>query len=67
MPEHWQWGDAVSTIATPIARTFGMNCIDPETQQVRQGSGCGQRISALNQFGNKMYDIFWPEKDEKEN
>jgi len=59
---NWQWGDAVSSWATPVARALGMDCIDPYTRQVRPDSGCGQRIDALNQFGQAMYDSFWPPK-----
>ena len=64
MSEHWQWGDAVSKVATPMARVMGMDCIDPETREVRPESGCGKRINALNRFGTAMYDSFWPSKDE---
>ncbi len=48
-------GDAISTVATPIARgfdaTFGtdlQNCV-----------GCKGRQTWLNQFGDAAYDFFW--------
>ncbi len=41
-------GDAISTIATPIARALKMDCIDPETQQLRPESGCAKMRNNLN-------------------
>jgi len=55
-------GDAVASVATPIARALHMDCIDPSTQQLRPESPCNQRRDALNHFGDAMYDMFWPTK-----
>ncbi len=41
-------GDAIATIATPIARALKMDCIDPETQQLRPESGCAKMRNNLN-------------------
>ncbi len=41
-------GDAISTVATPIARALKMDCIDPETQQLRPESGCAKMRNNLN-------------------
>ncbi len=41
-------GDAVSTVATPIARALKMGCIDPETNQLRPESGCAKMRDNLN-------------------
>ncbi len=41
-------GNAISTIATPIARALKMDCIDPETNQLRPESGCAKMRANLN-------------------
>ncbi len=41
-------GDAIATIATPVARVLKMDCIDPETQQLRPESGCAKMRNNLN-------------------
>ncbi len=41
-------GDAISTVATPIARALKMPCVDPETGQLRPESGCAKMRSNLN-------------------
>ncbi len=43
-------GDLVSAVATPIARTLGLGCVDPATKQLRPESGCAQRRAALNRL-----------------
>jgi hypothetical protein len=43
-------GDLISFIATPIARSLNMSCIDPETKQLRPTSSCAQRRDNLNQL-----------------
>jgi hypothetical protein len=43
-------GDVVGAIATPIARLLNMNCIDPETKQLRPESDCQRRKEALNKL-----------------
>lgn len=61
-------GDAIATVATPIARALQMPCIDPVTNQLRLDSGCAQRKEALNRlsvqsFSNTIYDLFWEPKE----
>ncbi len=41
-------GDAIATVATPIARALKMDCIDPATQQLRPESGCSKMRNNLN-------------------
>lgn len=41
-------GDAVSAIATPIAKALGMDCVNKETGQLRPESKCAKRKAALN-------------------
>ncbi len=41
-------GDAISTVATPIARALKLDCIDPETNQLRPESGCAKMRDNLN-------------------
>src|SRR5215831_2381762 len=55
-------GDAISSIATPIARALNLPCIDPETNQLRPESGCNQARIALNEgrYADAFYDKFWP-------
>ena len=53
-------GDVVSKVITPIAGALGHPCVDPQTNTVIPGTPCDQRISNLNRFGEKMYDMFWP-------
>jgi len=35
-------GDAIASVATPIARALKMPCIDPDTNQLRPESGCAK-------------------------
>jgi hypothetical protein len=42
-------GDAIAKVATPIARAFGLNCIDPQTNDLRPESPCAQRKRMLNE------------------
>src|SRR6266446_2286095 len=51
--------DAIATVATPIARTLGLPCIDPQTNQLRPESGCAKRRAWLNNFGDKVYDYLF--------
>lgn len=44
-------GDLVALVATPIARAFRMDCIDPKTNDLRPDSGCAKRRSQLNRRG----------------
>ena len=43
-------GDAVASIATPIARALGLPCIDPATKDLRPESKCAERKAALNKL-----------------
>lgn len=60
-------GNAISTVATPIARALHLPCIDPETNQLRPESGCAKRRDALNQFSDTLYDVFWTTKEKGNN
>ncbi len=51
-------GDAVATIATPIARALKMPCIDPETQKLRPESGCAKMRNNLNS-GMSLQDAIY--------
>jgi len=42
-------GDAIASIATPIARRFSMDCIDPATQQLRPESNCAKMQQDFNE------------------
>jgi len=56
-------GDAISTVATPIARALNLPCIDPETNQLRPESRCNKARLALNEgrYADAFYDRFWTE------
>ncbi len=41
-------GDLISSVATPIARMVGADCIDQETKQLRPESGCAKMRDNLN-------------------
>jgi hypothetical protein len=58
-------GDAVSSVVTPIMGALGHPCVDPETYGLIPGSPCDKRVTRINQFGDEMYDMFWPTKDDK--
>ena len=58
-------GDAISTIATPIAKAVGADCIDKETGQLKPESGCAKRRQKLNDFSDSVYDVFWPNSNNK--
>lgn len=55
-------GDTIATVATPIARALKMDCIDPETNQLRPESPCAKRKQMLNEgrYADALYDVFWP-------
>jgi hypothetical protein len=42
------FGDKIASVATPIARALGMDCIDPITNQLRPESGCNKMRQNLN-------------------
>jgi len=60
-------GDAISTVATPIARALNLPCIDPETNQLRPESRCNKARIAMNEgrLADAFYDRFWPETKNK--
>lgn len=41
-------GDAIASVATPIARALKMDCIDKGTGGLKPESGCAKRRDALN-------------------
>lgn len=41
-------GDAIASIATPIARVLKLNCIDKETKQLKPESRCQKWKDGLN-------------------
>ncbi len=51
-------GDKISAVATPIARALKMDCIDPETNQLRPESGCAKMRDNLN-AGMSMQDAIY--------
>src|SRR5215813_9744901 len=51
-------GDAVASIATPIARALNLPCVDPLTGQLNPESECAKRKAAMNRFSESVYDIF---------
>ena len=53
-------GNAIASMATPIAIGLGLPCIDPAINQLRPESGCARRRNALNDFSDMIYDRFWP-------
>jgi hypothetical protein len=62
-------GDALSIVATPIARAIGADCIDPETQQLRPESNCAKAKQRLNNgepFFTVMYDRFFEQRTKGE-
>jgi hypothetical protein len=59
-------GDAVSSIATPIARAMHKPCIDPATNDLRPDSPCAKRKEWLNTLSDKMYDVLWPKTSNPE-
>lgn len=41
-------GDAIASVATPIARVLKLNCIDKETKQLKPESRCQKWKDKLN-------------------
>lgn len=60
-------GDIISNVATPVARFFQLDCIDPQTNTLRPDSPCNQRRLALNDFSDAIYDRFWKKQTKKGN
>ena len=62
-------GDAISSVATPFARAFGADCIDPETNDLRPESGCAKARDRLNRgepLFSVMYDRFFEQRTKGE-
>ncbi len=62
-------GDAISSVATPIARALKMPCIDPETNQLRPESGCAKMRNNLNagmSLQDAIYERWFKAKQEGE-
>jgi hypothetical protein len=52
-------GNAVEKIARPIAQVLNLPCHD-ETGQLKPESGCAKRRNTLNNFGDAVYEHFFP-------
>lgn len=50
-------GDIVSSIATPIAATLHLPCVDPATKQLRPESPCAKRKADWNAATDKARDV----------
>ena len=50
LPAKLGLGDAVASIATPLARALHMDCIDPATGQLKPDSGCQKRKTRWNKI-----------------
>ncbi len=48
MTDEYRLGDAVASVATPIARALKLSCIDPKTKQLKPESRCKKRKDKLN-------------------
>ncbi len=62
-------GDAIATVATPIARALKMDCVDPETRQLRPESGCAKMRANLNggmNLQDAIYQRWFKAKQEGE-
>ena len=54
-------GDAIASVATPIARALKLDCIDQETNELKPESPCAKAKRALNEgrYADAIYDRFW--------
>lgn len=43
-----QLGNTIASIATPVARTLNMGCIDPLTNKLRPESNCAKMVGDFN-------------------
>lgn len=57
-------GDAFGVVATPIARGMGLDCVDPDTGELKPESPCAQRKRMLNQLGDVIWDFLWRKNGE---
>ncbi len=63
-------GDAIASVATPIARAFGLPCIDPVTNKLRPESGCAKMRDNLNSgmsIPEAIYQRWFKAKQQGEN
>ncbi len=51
-------GNKISSIATPIVRMVGADCIDPKTNDLRPESKCAKAKQQLNN-GVPVWDVFY--------
>lgn len=58
-------GDAISTVATPIAGALGMDCVG-EQGELKPESNCAKRRDNLNKLGDEVYDFLWPNTTREE-
>lgn len=57
-------GDAIASIATPIARVLNLPCIDPETKQLRPDSPCAKKKARLNKAVPNINPLAAPPESE---
>jgi len=58
-------GDAISTVATPIAGALGMDCVD-EQGQLKPESFCAKRKAKVNDYSDAVWDFLWPSSKNKQ-
>jgi hypothetical protein len=60
-------GDAISKVATPVARWFGLGCVDPATGWLRPESTCAKVRDDLNdgRYADAFYDKFFKSTTKK--
>ncbi len=62
-------GDLISSVATPVARMVGADCIDPQTNDLRPESPCAKAKQRLNNGENLftvLYDRFFDQRTKGE-
>ena len=62
-------GDKIASIATPIARSLKLPCIDPQTNELRPESGCAKMRHNLNNgmtFTDAIYQRWFTAKQQGE-
>lgn len=63
-------GDKIASVATPVARTLKLPCIDPTTNELRPESPCARAKANLNSgmnLADSFYDAYFkPYKPNKE-
>lgn len=51
-----KFGDAIASVATPIARVLKLDCIDQETQDLKPESQCAQNQRKLNEVYDWLFN-----------